>query len=100
MHAFSTWVYIAHAQADADNFDHTMNDTLTDTVTDTMIDTTGRNACLYAIRLLPPESGAACARIAGRVEHVLTGRRHDFADGAALLAWLVSEEQRLQQQLF
>ena len=92
MHAFSTWVYIAHAQADADNFDHTMNDT--------MIDTTGRNACLYAIRLLPPESGAACARIAGRVEHVLTGRRHDFADGAALLAWLVSEEQRLQQQLF
>ena len=76
-----------------------MNDTLTDTMTDTMIDSTGRNACLYAIRLLPPESGAACAGIAGRVEHVLTGRRHDFADGAALLAWLVLEQQRQQRQL-
>ena len=64
-----------------------------------MNDTTGHNACLYAIRLLPPESGAACARIAGRVEHVLTGRRHDFADGAALLAWLALEQQRPQRQL-
>ena len=56
------------------------------------------NACLYAIRLLAPAPGAASPCIAGRVEHVLSGRRHDFADGAALLAWLARAQQQATAQ--
>ena len=53
-------------------------------------------AGLYAIRLLAPGPGAACTDIAGRVEHVLSGRCHDFADGAALAAWMLLEQQQQQ----
>jgi hypothetical protein len=52
-----------------------------------------RNLGLYAIRLLPPSHGGHGPAIAGRVEHVLSGRCHDFADGAALLAFLLSERE-------
>ena len=51
---------------------------------------------LYAIRLLPPEPGDAGLRIAGRLEHVLSGRCHDFDDGATLLACLAFEQQQQQ----
>lgn len=59
------------------------------------------NACIlppsagvYAIKLLAidpqhPES------LAGRLEHVLSGRRHDFANGQALLACLAFEQQQV-----
>ena len=51
---------------------------------------------LYAIRLLPPGPAGNAPRIAGRVEHVLSGRCHDFADGAALLECLAFEQQQRQ----
>ena len=58
-----------------------------------MNDASERNVGLYAIRLLAPEPGGTSPRIAGRVEHVRSGRCHDFADGAALLACLAFEQQ-------
>lgn len=66
-----------------------------------MNDAAERNGCLYAIRLLPPEPTAprgSDPRIAGRIEHVLSGRCHDFDDGAALLACLAFEQQQQHQQ--
>lgn len=33
-------------------------------------------------------------RLAGRLEHVLSGRRHDFANGQGLLACLAFEQQQ------
>lgn len=48
------------------------------------------DAGLYAVRLEPLVPGHH-DRIAGRVEHVLSGRRHLFDDGAALLACLLLE---------
>ena len=59
-----------------------------------MNDATERNDGLYAIRLLPPEPGSANPRVAGRLEHVLSGRCHDFEGGAALLACLAFEQQQ------
>jgi hypothetical protein len=61
-----------------------------------MNDAPERNEGLYAIRLLPPLPGGASPRIAGRIEQVLSGRCHDFEDGAALLACLALEQQRLE----
>ena len=61
-----------------------------------MNDTPEHNGRLYAIRLLPPEPGGTGLRIAGRVEHVLSGRCHDFDDGATLLACLAFEHQQQQ----
>ena len=61
-----------------------------------MNDTSEHNGRLYAIRLLPPEPGGTGLRIAGRVEHVLSGRCHDFDDGATLLACLAFEHQQQQ----
>jgi hypothetical protein len=61
-----------------------------------MNDATETSGRLYAIRLLAPEPGADTARIAGRVEHVLSGRCHDFDDGAMLLACLACEQQQQQ----
>lgn len=49
------------------------------------------SASLYAVKLHavdPSDRG----RIAGRLEHVLSGRLHDFEDGAALLRLLVREQ--------
>ena len=57
-----------------------------------------RNTGLCAIRLLPPVPGSHGGPIAGRVEHVLSGRCHDFVDGAALLACLAFDQQLQQLQ--
>ena len=48
-------------------------------------------AGLYAVslRVVDPRQPG---RIAGRIEHVLSGRRHDFDDGATLLACLALEQ--------
>ena len=54
-------------------------------------------ACLFVVRLLPaaPGGGAGEAPACiGQLEHVLSGRRHDFADGAALLECLAHEQRR------
>lgn len=57
------------------------------------------SASVYAIKLLardpllahlPPDP----TRLAGRLEHVLSGRRHDFANGQALLACLAFGQQQ------
>lgn len=48
---------------------------------------------VYAVRLIamdPKNPGL----IAGRIEHVLSGRCRDFADGAALLACLALEQRQ------
>lgn len=49
-------------------------------------------AALYAVSLRPADPQHP-GRIAGRIEHVLSGRRHDFDDGASLLACLALEQQ-------
>jgi hypothetical protein len=51
------------------------------------------SASAYAIQLLAtaPQDPE---RLAGRLEHVLSGRRHDFANGQALLACLAFEQQQ------
>ena len=49
-------------------------------------------AALYAVSLRPADPQHP-GRIAGRIEHVLSGRRHDFDDGATLLACLALEQQ-------
>ena len=58
---------------------------------------TGSSNGLYALQLLAPDPRHP-DRLRGRIEHVLSGRRHDFDSGAALLACLLSE-MRLEQQL-
>lgn len=45
---------------------------------------------LYAVKLVVDPSDPA--RLAGRLEHVLSGRLHDFDDGASLLRMLVREQ--------
>jgi hypothetical protein len=49
------------------------------------------SACVYAVKLLAVAANES-PRIAGRLEHVLSGRRHDFDDGASLLACLALEQ--------
>lgn len=49
------------------------------------------SACVYAIKLLGTDPQHP-DRLAGRLEHVLSGRRHDFANGQALLACLAFEQ--------
>ena len=46
---------------------------------------------VYAVKLLATDPKDP-TRLAGRLEHVLSGRRHDFDDGAALLACLAHEQ--------
>jgi hypothetical protein len=48
----------------------------------------------YAVKLLAPDVRHP-ERLAGRLEHVLSGRRHDFANGQALLACLAFEQQQV-----
>lgn len=53
-------------------------------------------ACLFVVRLLPvaaagPGVPPPCV---GQLEHVLSGRRHDFADGASLLECLAHEQRQ------
>jgi len=45
----------------------------------------------YAVQLLAG-GGHEPGRLAGRMEHVLSGRQHDFDDGPALLACLALEQ--------
>jgi hypothetical protein len=52
------------------------------------------SASAYAVKLLAHDAGHP-ERLAGRLEHVLSGRRHDFANGPALLACLVFEQQQV-----
>lgn len=49
--------------------------------------------CAYVVRLRPPDP-ADPTRLAGRLEHVDSGRRHDFDNSAALLACLQHEQRR------
>jgi hypothetical protein len=49
------------------------------------------DVCLFAVQLRPA-TAADRGRLAGRLEHVLSGRLHDFDDGAALLALLAAEQ--------
>jgi len=46
---------------------------------------------VYAVQLLAG-GGREPGRVAGTLEHVLSGRRHDFDDGPALLACLALEQ--------
>lgn len=50
-------------------------------------------ACVFALQLQAFDP-AQPERIAGRLEHVLSGRRHAFADGSALLACIAHEQRR------
>lgn len=52
------------------------------------------SAGVYAIQLLATDPQHP-ERLAGRLEHVLSGRRHDFANGQALLACLAFEQQQV-----
>ena len=51
---------------------------------------------LFVVRLLPAASTVLGAPLpcTGQLEHVLSGRRHDFADGAALLECLAHEQRQ------
>ena len=51
------------------------------------------SAGAYAVKLLIVDPQHP-ERLAGRLEHVLSGRRHDFANGQALLACLAFEQQQ------
>jgi len=59
-------------------------------------------ACLFVVRLQPmapaaPTAGpGATVPCIGQLEHVLSGRRHDFSDGASLLACLAHEQHQAQ----
>ncbi len=50
------------------------------------------SASLYALRLITDPSDRD--RLVGRLEHVLSGRLHDFDDGAALVGCLVREQRQ------
>jgi hypothetical protein len=53
------------------------------------------SAHAYVIKLGPPgEAG----RLQGRVEHVLSGRRHDFASAQALIEILLQEEREVARE--
>jgi len=51
---------------------------------------------LFVVRLLPVAAAGPGAPVpcVGQLEHVLSGRRHDFADGAALLECLAHEQRQ------
>lgn len=49
------------------------------------------NSFVYVVKLRWPDL-ADPSRLSGRVEHVMSGRRHDFDNGAALLACLRHEQ--------
>ena len=48
------------------------------------------SACLYAMKLVVDPADRS--RIAGRIEHIVTGRRFDFSDGDELLRVLSREQ--------
>lgn len=47
--------------------------------------------CIYVLKLLAPDPRCP-GRLAGRLEHVDSGRRHDFGDAATLLQLLHGEQ--------
>jgi hypothetical protein len=47
--------------------------------------------CVYVIKLHVPDPRSP-GGLSGRLEHVSSGRRHDFDNGPALLACLVHEQ--------
>lgn len=47
--------------------------------------------CIYVLKLRAPDPRRP-GRLAGRLEHVDSGRRHDFDDAAALLRHLRGEQ--------
>lgn len=49
---------------------------------------------VYVVKLAGP-SGAAGQELRGRLEHVASGRRHDFDSASALLDCLRHEEQQI-----
>jgi len=55
-------------------------------------------AGLFVVRLLPLAAAGSGTPLpcVGQLEHVLSGRRHDFADGAALLECLAHELRHAQ----
>lgn len=52
------------------------------------------SACVYVVRLHVAR-GREPGRLSGRLEHVISGRRHDFDNGAALLACLAHEQSQV-----
>ena len=56
---------------------------------------TAHSAHAYVVKLTPSPSG----QLRGRIEHVVSGRRHDFDSSQALIDCLVHEEQQLSRDL-
>jgi hypothetical protein len=54
--------------------------------------------CVYVIKLRPSTNGDS-GRLVGRLEHVPSGRRHEFDGGDALLACLAQEQARVARDL-
>lgn len=51
----------------------------------------------YVVKLGPLTESEA-GRLQGRVEHVLSGRRHDFASAQALIEILLQEEREVARE--
>lgn len=58
------------------------------------MNTLSPSALVFVVKLRAPDLLDA-SRLRGRVEHVSSGRRHDFDSSAALLACLAAELQEL-----
>jgi hypothetical protein len=55
------------------------------------------SAHAYVVKLGPLTEGEA-GRLQGRIEHVLSGRRHDFASAQALIEILLQEEREVARE--
>lgn len=55
-----------------------------------------RSTCVFALQLRAPDPQEPTC-IAGRIEHVLSGRCHEFSDGPSLLACLEHELRQAAQ---
>jgi hypothetical protein len=51
---------------------------------------------VYVLRLIPDEMGGSALR--GRLEHIASGRRHDFDSDVALIGCLHHEEQQVARE--
>ncbi|MBI5716265.1 MAG: hypothetical protein HZC37_01095 [Burkholderiales bacterium] len=51
----------------------------------------------YVIKLVP-RTTAAAGELRGRIEHLLSGRRHDFDTSQALIDCLLHEEQQVGRE--
>lgn len=52
---------------------------------------------VYVVKLQGPDPGDP-QRVAGRIEHVMSGRRHDFDNAQALIGLLLHEQLQAQQE--